>query len=63
MAMAEIISGEAPYYTIRVTCSGDRAFEQTIYSDQTGKALAALLQAYADDYEAGLPPVEEAPAS
>lgn len=58
MPRAEIIDGEGPYYTIRVICSGDRVFEQAIYSPLTGKALADLLQAYADEYEAGLPPAK-----
>lgn len=57
MAKFEIISAAAPYYTIRVTF-GEQSFEQTIISNNTGAALDAQLQAYADEYaSAWVPPV------
>lgn len=58
MPSATVIGGDKPYLMIRVECSLDRAFEQTIYCEKDGEELAMFLQQYADDYEAGLPTVE-----
>jgi hypothetical protein len=58
MATAEIVSGERPYYTVRVVIGDGRTFDQVIYLDKDAGSIAADLQAYADDYAAGLPPVE-----
>lgn len=57
MASFEIIADNAPYYDVKIVACGQE-FVQTITSANTGEALTAQLQAYADDYEAGLPEPE-----
>lgn len=58
MATVEIIAGERPYYTIRVTVADGRAFDQPIYCDKPAGEIPAALAEYAADMEANLPPVE-----
>jgi hypothetical protein len=51
MAGVEIISDNAPYYTVKVSF-GSHEFIQVITSPKTGAGLQKQLQDYADDYEA-----------
>jgi hypothetical protein len=51
MATIAVIEAKPPYYAVRVEFD-TQVFQQTIVSSQTGAALDAQLQAYADDYEA-----------
>jgi hypothetical protein len=51
MATVTIIESAAPYYTVLVEFA-EQQFGQTLISAESGPALAAQLQAYADDYEA-----------
>lgn len=59
MAQFEIITDEAPYYSVKVTFA-DQAFIQQLVSVKTGQALADQLQAYADEYEAAWVPAPAA---
>ena len=60
MATYNVLADEAPYYTIKVEFNGYE-FEQRIVSPLKGAELDAMLQGYADDYEAAYvpPPVIE----
>lgn len=51
MATAEIVEAAAPYYAVRVAFAA-QSFQQLIVSSLTGAALSAMLQVYADAYEA-----------
>jgi hypothetical protein len=51
MATVTILSGDEPYYNIRVSFCG-LDFDQNIVTTQKGAALKKQLQAYADAYEA-----------
>jgi hypothetical protein len=51
MATAEIVEPAAPYYGVQVVF-GAQSFHQLIVSSLTGVLLNAMLQAYADTYEA-----------
>jgi hypothetical protein len=60
MATITVVETNAPYYRVRVAF-GAQVFEQQVVSPLTGSALDAMLQDYADEYEAAwlaLPPVE-----
>jgi hypothetical protein len=58
MATVEIIAGERPYYTIRVTVADGRAFDQPVYCDRPAKDVPGAMADYAADMEMNLPPVE-----
>ena len=63
MAQYQIISDDAPYYTVKVVFA-DHQFTQQLTSVKKGAALAAQFQAYADEYEAAwVPPPAPAPAA
>lgn len=51
MATIEIVETAAPYYGVQVAFSA-QSFHQLIVSSLTGAPLSAMLQAYANAYEA-----------
>lgn len=51
MATAEIVEAAAPYYGLQVVFAA-QSFHQLIVSNLTGASLNAMLQGYADAYEA-----------
>jgi hypothetical protein len=59
MATVEIISGERPYYIIRVTLTDGRAFDQLVFVDKLAAAVPAALAGYAAAMQAGIPPADE----
>ena len=59
MATVEVISGERPYYMVRVTLEDGRAFDQSVYVDKAPSGVPAALKDYAADMEAQIPPLPE----
>ena len=58
MATIEVVSGEKPYYTVRITVADERVFDQNVYVDKPPEDVSAALAKYAADMEAQLPPPE-----
>lgn len=59
MAKVEIVSGERPYYTVRVTLDDGRTFDQPVYVDVQPVDVPASLADYAADMQANMPPLTE----
>lgn len=63
MATVEVLSGERPYYTVRVTVADGRAYDQPVFVEQEPADVPAALAGYAADMEAQLPPPDPEDAS
>lgn len=61
MATIEVVSGEKPYYTVRITVADERVFDQLVFVDKLASAVPATLAEYAADMEAQVPPLDGAP--